>query len=173
MSHRAFDGSSAPQTENGVNGQDTIIRAQTATGLGTSGGNLVLGSGDGYSQDGYVRIFSGLTEVARAIPNKFHLLAGQRYNTIDVDVSPCNVQDGYFVMLVNTASTAITVNLPAFPVGGDVYHVKDRTGNANTNNITISGSGRNIDGGATHTINTAFGKAFLIYNFTNNIWNLL
>ena len=45
--------------------------------------------------------------------------------------------NGYFI---NTTSGALTVNLPASPSAGDIMSVKDYTGTAGTNNITV---GRN------------------------------
>jgi len=65
MSHRAFDGYTAPQTANGVDGYGTTIRAQSATGTTAKGGNLILASGKGTSTDGYVIFQAGDTEVLR------------------------------------------------------------------------------------------------------------
>lgn len=61
MTHRAFDGYTATQTVNGIDGYDTIIRVQTPTGTGAKGGNLILASGKGTSQDGYISFRSGAT----------------------------------------------------------------------------------------------------------------
>lgn len=57
-------------------------------------------------------------------------------------------------VLVDTSSTAVTVTLPtAVGQSGRIYTIKDATGNAETNNITIDGDGsETIDGAATHTL---------------------
>ena len=60
-------------------------------------------------------------------------------------------------VLVSTAAGAYTVNLPAAPSEQMVYYIKDYTGNAGANNITVNGNGNNIDGVASMTINTNFG----------------
>jgi hypothetical protein len=257
MSHRAFDGYTAPQTANGVNGSQTVIRAQSATGTNANGGDLILASGkgtnndgyvrigtdgydrliitpvgisttlsqiafdgyqvsplitqldmptngidgysltiksqrslvspahggnlilqggdgydgDGYFRDGYVRLLSGLTEGARIVHNKIFFLAGQRINVANIGTTPFNVPDGYFTMLVDTSSIAITINLPSNPVIGDTYQIKDATGNAGTHTITVSGNGHNIDGSSTQTIISVYGNILVVYGGTQ--WSVL
>ena len=51
--------------------------------------------------------------------------------------------NGYFI---NTTSGAITVNLPASPSAGDIMAVKDYTGTAGTNAITVGRNSSNIRG---------------------------
>jgi hypothetical protein len=77
-----------------------------------------------------------------------------------------------FVTLVSTTGGTVTVTLPASPVAGQVYYIKD-TGNALTNNITIAGNGNNIDGAATATINTDFGAVQLVYDDFLGEWFVL
>src|ERR1700678_3880856 len=58
---------------------------------------------------------------------------------------PYNAISGqdYFIS-VNTASTANTVNLPNSPRSNEVFVIKDGTGNAGTNNITITTTGGTV-----------------------------
>jgi hypothetical protein len=61
----------------------------------------------------------------------------------------------------------------ALPVGvtGTVYYLKDGTGDAATNNITITPAAGTIDGAATATINTNFGALTLAYTGTK--WEII
>jgi hypothetical protein len=75
-----------------------------------------------------------------------------------------------YVILMNTSS-ARTINLIASPVTGTTYRIKDNTGSAGTNNITVSGNGNNIDGSASYTISMNYDSIDLVYNGTQ--WNIL
>jgi len=71
------------------------------------------------------------------------------------------------VVLVNTSGGARTITLPA-PTNGRVLKIKDSTGNANTNNITINPNASElIDGTSSKVINFAFGSASLVSDGTN------
>jgi hypothetical protein len=161
----------------GLDGYTLTVRAQSSTVNPARGGNLILRSGDGYAsgdgnfRDGYINMYSGPTEVLRVVPNKVYALTGQRVNLSDIASTPFLVPDGYYGMLIDTSATAITIVLPINPIKGDVYQVKDRTGNAGTNNITVSGNGKNIDGAATYPISTNYGSAIFAYNGTT--WSVL
>lgn len=76
------------------------------------------------------------------------------------------------VVIVNkTVGGATQVTLEAAPATGRVIIVKDGKGDANSNNITISGNGKNIDGAATLVINANYGTSRIIYNGTQ--WNVI
>ena len=71
-----------------------------------------------------------------------------------------------------TTPAAVTVNLPASPVAGDIYLIKDGKGDATTNNITVDPDGATtIDGAATAILNTNYGFMQVCYNGTE--WNIL
>jgi hypothetical protein len=71
---------------------------------------------------------------------------------------------------VNTASGTITLTLPLFSTAslGQLFFVKDRTGNATTSNITIvtATSTDKIDGATSTKINTAFGSLRIVVGAT-------
>jgi hypothetical protein len=75
------------------------------------------------------------------------------------------------IVLVNAAGATIT--LPAAPLVGQLYQIKDSGGNAGGggNEITIDGNGNNIDGNTSIEINNDFGSFTLVYNGTQ--WNVL
>lgn len=75
-----------------------------------------------------------------------------------------------YVILCN-AIIPITVNLPASPNVGDTYYVKDKSGNALANNVTVNGNGKNIDGNTHYTLNRNYESASFIFDGVN--WNLL
>lgn len=76
--------------------------------------------------------------------------------TIDAtDSVPCyEALPGDQVILVNTSLGPVTVCLPASHASGKLYEIKDISGLAATNNITItSDDGDSIDGAATYVMN--------------------
>ena len=83
-------------------------------------------------------------------------------NVTQVSTSPytTKITDDY--ILVDTSS-AITINLDASPSVGKEYTIKDVLGSGLTNNITIDGNGNTIDGQATQTINTDYGKLKVVW----------
>jgi len=74
------------------------------------------------------------------------------------------------VILVDSSSARTIIPL-ASPTTGQMHRIKDNAGSAGTNNITITPSGKNIDGVASFVINTNYGSADIVYNGTQ--WNVL
>lgn len=68
-----------------------------------------------------------------------------------------------YVILANP-SAEFTITLPATPTNGQVFKIKDISGQALTYNVIISGNGKNIDGYPMARINTDYGAFELIYN---------
>ncbi|MFW6377063.1 MAG: hypothetical protein ACOCZ5_00310 [bacterium] len=77
-----------------------------------------------------------------------------------------------YVVLVDSSSS-ITLTLPSSPVGGQVYKIKDATGDAITNVITIDGNGRDIDNAGTALINTDYGAIEIGYDSDYDKWFVL
>lgn len=68
---------------------------------------------------------------------------------------------------VNVAN-AVTLTLPPSPPIGTNYIIKDSSGSAGTNNITVSANtGNTIQGSASTSISTDFGLVQIIYDGTN------
>jgi hypothetical protein len=74
------------------------------------------------------------------------------------------------VILVDTSS-ARTITPLASPTTGQIHRIKDNVGSAAANNITITPSGKNIDGSASFVIGTNWGSVDIVYNGTQ--WNVL
>lgn len=82
-------------------------------------------------------------------------LSGERFISIDV------------------SGGVATAKFPAAPTTGDWYYITDTNLNANTNNITLDGNGKNLNGSATRTMNTNGAVAYYFYNgsqWSGKIW---
>jgi len=88
------------------------------------------------------------------------------YNYLEVSGSTTLTENSPYVIFVNS-TTPVTITLPLSPLNGQVLKIKDISGNALSNNITINGNGRNIDGSLNVVINTDYGAFELIYNNSN------
>lgn len=95
-----------------------------------------------------------------------------RYLTIVVTGNTALAESGY-TYLVNSPLNSRTLTLPASPVDGAAYKIKDVGGEALTYPITISGNGKNIDNASTVMINTEFGALEVVYNSTLGAWFVL
>lgn len=72
-------------------------------------------------------------------------------------------QDALIKVDTNAARTIIPL---ANPTTGQKHIIKDTVGLAGGNNITITPSGKNIDGAASLVINTNYGNATIVYTGT-------
>jgi hypothetical protein len=77
------------------------------------------------------------------------------------------------VVFVNTASSALTVTLPASPTAGSKIKVLDVAANAQNNIITVLGNGYNVGGASAYLIDTPDSSVDLIYINSNKGWNIL
>lgn len=68
-----------------------------------------------------------------------------------------------YFLCVDTSTTPVAITLPT-GILGTVYIVKDCTGDAATNNITVAGTGGELVDGSTATINTSYGSLSFIFN---------
>lgn len=70
---------------------------------------------------------------------------------------------------VDCSGGPITLQFPNAATTGRTYIVKDRTGSANSNNITVTtvGGAVNIDGATTYLMNTQYSAIELMGNSTS------
>lgn len=110
-----------------------------------------------------IAVAAGLTKVSLA-----PLVAegGQIVKVTTVSTTYPVVNTDYLIS-ANTG-TAYTVTLPASPLVGRTFIIKDSSGNAGSNTLTVSGNGVNINGAATFPINTNFQSLTVVYDGT--IW---
>lgn len=91
------------------------------------------------------------------------LLGQQLYNTTSVASSPYTVLSTDTFILVNTGTTITIDLLLSADAAGYPVTIKDSTGTASTNNITITAAGSDtIEGDATLLINTDYG-GYILY----------
>jgi hypothetical protein len=92
--------------------------------------------------------------------------------SVNFAASPYSVSATDFYLAVNSSGGAITITLPALATKGSHLIIADASGNAGTNNITVSGNGNNIaaygSSAATQLITTNYGLLDLTFNGT--IW---
>jgi len=83
--------------------------------------------------------------------------------------SPYAAQATDYYIGVTTSGTSKVIQLPNAPVTGRVFIVKDITGLANTNNITVTTVGGvvTIDGATTFVMNTSYEAAQFMFNGTS------
>ena len=95
---------------------------------------------------------------------------GDANNIYDVTgITTATLTGSEYVVLVQTSGATQIVTLPAAPVDGQAFKIKDK-GNALTNSITVAGNGNNIDGAASATINTDYGALELVYSSSDTEW---
>ena len=78
-----------------------------------------------------------------------------------------------YIILVDSSAVAVTITLPATPVAGQAYKIKDATGDAISNIITIDGAGKDIDNSSSFVINTDYGAIEIVYDANFNEWFVL
>ena len=92
------------------------------------------------------------------------------YSKTTIAVSTTLTTNSTYVILVNPVS-GTTITLPTIPTDGQVFKIKDISGNAIVNNITIdAGAGKQIDNAQTGSINTDFGALEIMYDTATTKW---
>lgn len=143
ISHTLADSSNIDIGNSGTVGESNTIR------IGTQG------SGNGQQLQTHI---AGVINTVSGRVVKVTSPGAYPYTTLTTD----------YVILVDTSSARTIVPL-ASPVTGTTYRIKDSVGSAAANNITITPSGKNIDGAASYVINNAYGSVDIVYNGTE--WN--
>jgi hypothetical protein len=93
-------------------------------------------------------------------------LANLPVTLVDTAAYPAT-NDDYFIGVIFNGAT--TVTLPAGTLG-KIFIIKDSTGDALTNPITVVATASTIDGAATYIIDSPWGSIGLIYNGIE--WNV-
>jgi hypothetical protein len=152
-------------------------------GIGASAGNaltlanssnICIGNNGTAGDNNTIRIGTQGTGVGQQslsyIAGQLNGLSGRSYKVTTPGAYPYAVLTTDHVIIVDTTA-ARNILLPANPVNNAVFFIKDNTGTAATNNISISGNGHNIDGAATAVISINYGSSTCVYNGTQ--WNLI
>jgi hypothetical protein len=145
----------------------TNINSTNFNVTGTTTFNTVA-SGDSTQDSVLVRTSTG--EIRQVSPTNL----GEDNNNYDITIINANttLDETNYVILVNSDTLEITITLPATPIDGQAYKIKDYTGNALDNNIIINGNGNPIDDGGA-TINTDYGALEIVYSQTLDKWYVM
>jgi hypothetical protein len=166
--------------------QNSGIGAELAVGLLTGSNNIFMGytAGSSYTgaESGNILINSagtvGESNVTRIGTNQTQCYLAGVLNTVSGRVVKVTTPGAYpytslitdDVIIVDTSS-ARTINLIASPVTGTTYRIKDVTGSAATNNITVTPNAGNIDGAGTYVMNLNYESIDICY--TGSQWSIL
>lgn len=131
----------------------------TNTNVITGGGTLQFGNVD-FVEGSLINTTTQVPLIASNAAVKVTTPGAYPYTTVPQDA----------VILVDSSS-ARTITPLASPTTGQMHRIKDNAGTAGTNNITITPSGKNIDGAASYVINTNYGSVDICYNGTQ--WIIL
>lgn len=152
MTHRAFDGYTSTQTNNGVDGYTTTIRSQNATGTGSKGGNLILATGTGVTSDGYISLRTGSNERLKLTPDGYMSMPVGLSVDGYIKVDGYTTIDGYTITFDGYAQAPKISQSDAPMLGVDGYHMtikaqRSTTSPAHGGNLILqSGDGYNGDG---------------------------
>jgi hypothetical protein len=109
-----------------------------------------------------------LTSNGTGVAPSFQSLS-TNYTNVNFAASPYTVLATDQYISVDTSGGAITLRFPNAPTSNREWVVKDRTGNAGINNITITTVGGAVlfDGSTSYVINANYGSVQLIFNGTS------
>jgi hypothetical protein len=90
------------------------------------------------------------------------------YTNVTHAMSPYTVLTTDYYISVDCSAGVVTLDFPNAPTFKQIWIVKDRTGNASANNITITTPGAivTIDGSTSYLIGSNFGSIELLANST-------
>lgn len=121
-------------------------------------------SGNTIDYDGFSLIFDNQTN--KIILKKNNLFSSEIVLTEDVNYT-INHDIGYIGVSGNTT----TINLPSEPIDYIEYTITDLRGDAETNNITINGNGKKINGGDSAIIDTNYGS--FTFKYSGSFWYII
>jgi len=96
-------------------------------------------------------------------------IAGQVLKITNPGAYPYTTLTTDYIILVDSSVLRSIVPL-ASPTTGTAYVIKDSVGTSGTNPITVTPSGKNIDGAASYVLSSNYGSINIVYNGTE--WNI-
>lgn len=178
-----WDGTGVPLIQDGVAIETDAGEIQAGNGSVTLPAfTFVSDTGTGiYRQGaGNFSAASGGNEIWRTTGGTFttqQLLLVNGGTAIDVNASAVSIapNTNQTVIYITDTSAARTVTLPASPNNGQIFIIKDSSGAAATNNIsvTVSGGVKTIDGLTTQTISSNYGAMWVQYYSTAGAYYIL
>lgn len=168
----------ANNTAIGANSLQHVLTGVSNIGIGFSAGisytstesnNIIIGNSGTLGESNVIRIGTQGTGIGQQnqtfIAGVINTVSGRVVKITTPGAYPYTTLITDYVILVDT-SVARTITPLAAPVTGTTYRIKDNVGSAAANNITITPSGKNIDGAASYVINTNYGAVDICYQGT-------
>jgi hypothetical protein len=159
-----------------LTGADNIFIGKNAaiSYTGAESSNIVIGTSGTVGESNVIRLGEQGTGAAQQtqtyIAGVINTVSGRVVKITTPGAYPYTTLTTDYVILVDSSS-ARTITPLGSPVTGTTYRIKDNVGSAGTNNITITPSGKNIDGAASYVIAVNYGSADIVYNGTQ--WDVL
>jgi len=121
---------------------------------------------DGTNQTADINAITTITETLQ-VDDVVTFNSGQVVKVTSSAIS-LNVDATMFQILITDTSAPRTVTLPAAPTAGTQFRIKDATGAAGTNNITVDVTGGvvTIDGATSQVININYGFMTVLFDGT-------
>ena len=112
-----------------------------------------------FATEGVLRASISNTALTSIIP--LHTTSGRTLNTTAVAVATYSILVSDHVLFVNYGGAVTVTLLDAQAVDGRIITIKDTSGDASSNNITITSQTNDVDGGSV-VINTNYGKVTVV-----------
>ena len=168
---QSFDGSANITIASTDLSNTSAITLNTATQTLTN--KTISGSSNTLSNIGNSSLSNSsitINGTAIALGASGDISAGTSWQAVKTSAFTAVAGEGYFV---NTTSGAITVTLPSSPSQGDEVSIIDYAGTADSNNITVSRNGQNIQGSASNlTVSVERAGFTLVYTDSTQGWLL-
>lgn len=159
---------------NSGTGSNNVCIGYTAGSATPGSSNIMIANNGSAGESNTIRIGTQGTGTGQQnlcyLAGVLNTVSGRVINVTTPGAYPYTTLITDHLILVDTSS-ARTITPMAAPVTGTLYIIKDNTGSAAANNITITPSGKNIDGAASSTMNINFGSVTIVYNGTQ--WNIV
>jgi hypothetical protein len=111
------------------------------------------------------------TTIASITSSKLITIKGIRRNVTSVTASTYTALVTDDIIAADPTSNTIAITLPSSPTTGDTLVIKDITGQASTNSITVSPASGNIDGATSFVMDINYASITVVY--TGAQWNIL
>ena len=171
-----FTGGSTGLTFNGAGTTETLVFAGITANGGTvslatdaTTSTINIGTGSGLKTSTFGSTYSNSATIIQAGAGNISLAGGIVYNLKPVSGPIYAITSSDYVISVDSSGGPVTIELPNGPTAGRAFIIKDSTGSAAINNITIiTVSGMVlVDGAASFVMNTIYESTTVIFNGTS------
>ncbi len=148
-----------------------MIVSVTNSTTASDNGVYILDNGDGSNLNHWTKITTGGSGITVTSSANVITISGSGtiiYTYTNVNTSPYVVLTTDYYISVDSSGGSRIIQLPNAATVGKTFIIKDRTGSAATNNITITtvGGAVNIDGATTFVMNSAYQSISVLGNGT-------